>query len=178
MEHLEALWAALLDPETPWGVFDLVFGAVLLLAFVRGLFRGLPNELAEGIGTVLMFLGGMHFYAPFSEWILSHTRLEDPTASRALAYTVIVLVFLVVWKLITFLLRKVLDWSCPRQLRTFGGAVVAVLKTGVLLCIVLAVVLLSGHPVLIEQVIDQSAFGRTVEPYLPRLEEPDGSGDS
>jgi hypothetical protein len=121
---MDELITYLQNPETPFGVFDLVYGTYFLISFIRGLFRGLPEELSQLLGTLLIFWGGSQFYTPVSEYIISHTRLEEPAASKALAYVLIVLVFLIAWKLLTFLIRKTLDWTCPKQLRRFGGAAV------------------------------------------------------
>ncbi|MEX2605889.1 MAG: CvpA family protein [Kiritimatiellia bacterium] len=176
---MDALITYLQDPETPFGVFDLVYGAYFLFAFIRGIFRGLPEELSQLLGTLLIFWGGSRFYTPVSEFIVSHTRLEEPAASKALAYVLIVLVFLIAWKLLTFLIRKTLDWTCPRQLRRFGGAAVGLLKSAIIVCVILAGVLLSGHQVLIDHMIGQSYVGRAALNILPAQTDdaPDGSGN-
>lgn len=180
---MDELITYLQDPETPFGVFDLVYGAYFLFALIRGLFRGLPEELSQLLGTLLVFWGGRQFYTPVSEFIVSHTRLEEPAASKALAYVLIVLVFLIAWKLITFLLRKALDWTCPRQLRRIGGAAVGLLKSVIIVCVILAGLLLSGHQVLIDHMIGQSYVGKTALEFLPfptdapTDDTPDGSGN-
>lgn len=180
---MDELLTYLQDPETPYGIADLVYGAYFLFALFRGFFRGLPEELSQLLGTVLIFWGGSRFYGPVSEFIVSHTRLEEPAASKALAYVLIILVFLIVWKLLTFLIRKTLDWTCPRQLRRFGGAAVGLLKSAIIVCVILAGVLLSGHPILIDHMIGQSYVGRVVLDILPAQtaeptdEAPDGSGN-
>lgn len=180
---MEELFTYLKDPETPFGVFDLVYGTYFLFAFIRGFFRGLPDELSQLLGTLLIFWGGSRFYTPVSEFIIGHTRLEEPAASKALAYVLIVLVFLIAWKLLTFLIRKTLDWTCPKQLRRFGGAAVGLLKSAIIVCVILAGVLLSGHTVLIDHMIQQSYAGRAaldilpVPPAEPTDEAPDGSGN-
>nr|MDA3872678.1 CvpA family protein [Kiritimatiellia bacterium] len=164
---MDELITYLQNPETPFGVFDLVYGTYFLISFIRGLFRGLPEELSQLLGTLLIFWGGSQFYTPVSEYIISHTRLEEPAASKALAYVLIVLVFLIAWKLLTFLIRKTLDWTCPKQLRRFGGAAVGLLKSAIIVCVILAGVLLSGHKVLIDHMIEQSYVGRTALDILP-----------
>lgn len=177
MDILNTFLEYLKDPQTPFGVFDPVYGIVLIFGFIRGVFRGLPEELSQLLGTILMFAASMKFYTPVSAFIMEHTRLDDPTASMALSYLLILLLFMIVWKLITFLLRKVLDWSCPKQLKRMGGAVVGVCKNALLIAVVLAAVLISGHRVLRESMIEKSWFGRKVQNLLPAgiVSEDDGT---
>ncbi|MGA0333620.1 MAG: CvpA family protein [Kiritimatiellia bacterium] len=155
------------DPETPFGLFDLGYAVLLLYGFLRGIFRGLPEELSQLMGTVLIFFGSMYFYRPVSAFIIQHTRLEDPTASKALAYFLIFLVLMLAWKLLTFLIRKTLDWSCPKQIRRLGGALVGTAKNALLIAVVLAAVMISGHQVLKEAMIEQSWYGRQIQALLP-----------
>jgi uncharacterized membrane protein required for colicin V production len=179
MEWLNTLLDYLRNPETPVGVFDLVYGCYFLFSLIRGLFRGLPEELSGLLGTLLVFWGGSRYYGPVSEFIVRHTRLEEPAASRALAYALIILLFLIAWKLLTFLIRKTLDWTCPRQLRRFGGGAVGLIKSGIIICVILAGVLLSGHQVLIDHMIGESYIGSAALNVLPIQpdEDPDGSGN-
>lgn len=167
MESLRPFLNYLQDPGTPFGVFDLIYGSYFLYALVRGAFKGLPAELSNLLGTVLIFYGSARFYHPVSTFIISHTRLDDPTASRALAYLLILLVLMIVWKLITFLIKKTLDWTCPGALKGIGGAAVGLLKSAVIVGVILTLVLISGHEVLRSAMVEESWFGRQFERMLP-----------
>ncbi|MDF3131180.1 CvpA family protein [Kiritimatiellaeota bacterium B1221] len=191
MEALNPFFEYLKNPDTAFGVFDLVYGLLLIYGFIRGLFRGLPEELSQLLGTLLVFFGSMKFYTPISSTIMEHTRLEDPTASLVLSYLLIFLVLMITWKLITLLIRKALDWSCPKQLKRLGGALIGTAKSAVLIVVVLTAVLISDHKVLRRSMIEESGFGRQVSKLLPDnivLKEPaapveaeteeNGSGDT
>ena len=189
MEALNPFFEYLKNPETAFGVFDLVYGLLLLYGFIRGLFRGLPEELSQLLGTVLIFFGSMKFYTPVSNTIMAHTRLEDPTASLVLAYLLIFLVLMITWKLLTFVIRKALDWTCPNQLKRMGGAFIGLVKNAILITVVLTAVLISDHQVLRKSMIDNSGFGKQVikllpdnivspEPAAPAEAEANGSGDA
>ena len=114
MEALTTFLDYLKDPETPYGIFDLVYGIYFIYGFIRGLFRGFPEELSQLLGTVFIFFASIKFYQPVSTFIIENTRLEDPLASKALAYLLIFLCLLLTLKFITYLIRKVLDWTCPK----------------------------------------------------------------
>ncbi len=190
MDALNPFFDYLKNPDTAFGVFDLVYGLLLIYGFIRGLFRGLPEELSQLLGTILVFFGSMKFYTPVSNTIMEYTRLEDPTASLVLSYLLIFLVLMITWKLITFVIRKALDWSCPKQLKRLGGAFVGLAKNSLLIVVVLTAVLISGHKVLRRSMIEESGFGRQVIKWLPasvvsqepavpvEAEEEDGSGDT
>jgi len=167
METISPFLDYLKNPETPFGVFDVVYLLFLMFGFIRGIFRGLPEELSQLLGTILMLYGSMKLYQPVSEFIIAHTRLEDPTASMALSYLLLLLLLMVAWKLLTFLIRKTLDWSCPKQLKRLGGAVIGTLKNAILIVVILAAVLLTGHQVLIESMVEKSWFGRQTLEWLP-----------
>lgn len=167
MDALAPLFDYLNDPETPFGPADLVYATYFLYAFIRGAFRGLPTELSNLLGTVLIFFGSSKFYRPVSDFIMDHTRLEDPTASKALAYLLILLVLMLTWKLVTFLIKKTLDWSCPRALKGIGGAAVGLLKSALIVGVILTLVLISGHQVLGRSLVENSWFGRQFKAIMP-----------
>lgn len=189
MDTVSTFLDYLKDPATPFGMFDLVYAIFLLYGLIRGMFRGLPEELSQLLGTVLVFVGAMKFYQPLSDFMMEHTRLEDPTASLVLSYLLIFLTLMIVWKLITFVIRKALDWSCPKQLKGLGGGAVGLIKNALLIVVVLVAVLISGHQVLRESMIENSWTGTQVLRVLPaavrgqesvpaKEAEPDGSGDA
>ena len=197
MENFQAFVAYLQDPETLFGILDPFYAAYLIYGLVRGLFRGLPEELAQLLGTLLVFAGARMFYQPVSEVMIEHTKLENPDASLALAYLLMVLLFFVAWRVITILLKKAIHWTCPEALHRPGGALLGLAKSTVILCLVLTAVTLSGHTFLQDHLVERSWFGRTtqnvipeaIEEYLPdgfpgresespHREPPDGSGDA
>lgn len=155
------------DPDTPLGVMDAVYGACLLYGLIRGAFRGFAGELAGLLGTLVMLVGAWTCYEPVSAFIMEHTRLDSDAGSNALAYALLVLLFLATWKLVTWLLRKALDWTCPPQIRRSGGALMGVLKSALVLSLILTIVNLSGHGALREQMIRRSWFGRATQNVVP-----------
>lgn len=164
---IEEIWEFFKDPATPLGPIDLVWIIYLIYGFLRGMFRGLPRELAGMLGTSTTLFCAWRFYGPVSEAIREQTRVESEAASSLLAYGMLVLVFLASWKLITFLLRKTLDWTCPDQLQNWGGAVLGLSKAVIIVCVILTAVNLSGHQTLRKELIQNSWFGRTTQSVIP-----------
>ncbi len=157
------------DPDTPFGLWDLFYMVVLLAGFVRGLFKGFSGELASTLGTLLIFLGGWWFYRPVSMFIAEHTRLENEAGAMALAYVLMVFLFLASWKLLTFLLRKLFSWTFPDQIERIGGCILGLFKNALIICIVLITIYLTGHEYLNEHMIERSGFGRLTQEHVPGL---------
>lgn len=167
MEEFQALLDVLKDPETPFGVMDPVYSIYLLYGLVRGIFRGLPEELASLGGTALVIVGAHFFYQPVSELMIANTQLESKEASLALAYLLMILLFFIAWRLITLVIKKALDWTCPRPLTRPGGALLGLSKCILILSILLTAVQLSGHQFLKEHLISRSWIGRGLREVIP-----------
>jgi membrane protein required for colicin V production len=164
---MDELFSTFNDPAGTFGKADLIFGIYLLFGFIRGMFRGLPRELAGLLGTVVSVFVAWKYYAPVSAFIRAHTRVESETGSTLLAYILLMLVLFIAWKTITFLLKKTLDWTCPHQLKRWGGGLLGTAKHLLVLSVVLTVVLLSGEKELTDPLIDHSALGRATQQVVP-----------
>jgi membrane protein required for colicin V production len=155
------------DPETSLGVLDLFYGLYVLYGILRGLFRGFVKESASILGTVITLWGAWSLYPSVSARLLANNLLDHEMASRVLAYILLVFLFLAAWRLVTFLLSKLLSGTMPAQIQRPGGAILGGLKAIVILMIILVAARLSQVEVLEEKMIDQSAFGRLVRDHIP-----------
>lgn len=167
METFNTLIATLMDPDTPYGIMDPVYAIYITYGLVLGLFRGLPEELAHLVGTILVAIGAHFLYQPVSTIMIEHTQLESEEASLALAYLLMVLLFFIVWRLIIFLIKKALDWTCPKPLYRPGGALLGAAKCILVLGVLLSLISLSGHTLLTDHLITRSWLGRSMEHVIP-----------
>lgn len=163
-----SLLAQLQDPASPYGIMDLVFAVYLIFGLIRGLFRGLPAELAGLVGTLLIMIGGWRFYRPVSEFIMVHTRLEGEIPAQTLAYILMVVLFLVTWNLLILMVRKLGEFTFPDALKRSGGALVGTFKSALILCVLLYAVNLSGVSFLKDSLITGTWFGRTTQQVIPQ----------
>ena len=164
-----SVWEYIQHPDTPVGVMDLVFALYIFYGLIRGAFRGFADEVAGLLGTVLVFFGGWRFYRPVSDFMMEKTRIDNEQASRAVAYILMVFLFLVTWKLLTLLLRKLLNLSFPEQIQAPGGALLGGLKCAVVLCVILLAVRLVGHGFLDKHLLQESWYGRTTQQVVPHM---------
>lgn len=158
-----------MDPETPVGLMDVVYSLYIVYGILRGLFRGLSEELAGLVGTGIVFYGGWRFYRPVGLFIQEHTRLENEDSARVLAYVLMVFLFLASWKLVVFLIRKLMKWTFPDQIQAPGGAVLGGAKCALVLCVLLLAVRLLGHGFLDKHMIQDSWMGRTTQEVIPAM---------
>ena len=155
------------DPATPLGPVDMIWVLYLCYGLIRGMFRGLPKELAGMLGTLTTLYCSWRFYGPVSSTIRETTRVESEIASELLAYGLLVLTLLISWKVITLLLLKTLDLTCPEQLQRWGGGLLGLSKATLIVCVFLTAVNLSGYDPLREELIQNSWFGRTTQRVIP-----------
>jgi len=151
----------------PSGQLDWIFLAYIGYGVIRGVFRGLAEELAGLVGTALVFLGSWRVYRPVAEGLRQYTRIENEALSQGAAYVVMFLLFMFVWKIVILLLHKALDRIFPKHLKRPGGALLGGMKSVVVLCVVLMAVQLSGVGFLKEKLVEGTRFGRFTQDVLP-----------
>lgn len=150
------------DPESPLGHMDLVYALFLLYGLLRGLFRGFALEFASILGTLVTLWGAWSFYPAVSQRLLDNNLLENEMASQVLAYLLLVLLILTVWRVITAVLTRLLRFTMPPQLQRPGGALIGVLKSVLILIILLLAVQLSPMDQIRSLMVEQSGFGRLI----------------
>ncbi len=146
---------------------DWVFLAYIAYGVIRGVFRGLSEELAGLLGTLLVFVGAWKYNRPVAAAILRNTRMEDEAMARGLSYLLMAIAFLIAWKVAILLLRKTLDRIFPDHLKRPGGALLGGAKSALALCVVLTAAQLSGIPWLREHVVEGTRFGRFSQEKIP-----------
>lgn len=129
-------------------LLDAGFGIVLLLFLVRGLLRGMVQEIAGLVGLFAGFFFAGRFYTRLVPQI--RQVIADPDWAAAAAYAAIFVAVLVLVALMAAVLRKFMNLTFTSWLDHLLGGVVGGGK-GVLLCAVaLAIMtrLVPGSPFL------------------------------
>ena len=148
-------------------VVDWVFLAYLGFGLIRGFFRGLADELAGLLGTLIVFVAGWRLYRPVSDMLLEHTRMQNEVPAQALAYVLLVVLFLVAWNLLIFILKKIGTLTFPKGLNILGGGFMGLAKCAGIICILLYAVNLSGIRLLQEKLVEETWTGRATQQVVP-----------
>ena len=163
------IWDYLKRPDAVISAVDLLYALLLLGGLLRGMFRGVSGEIAATLGTVITFIGSGRFYRPVSSFLLEKTRMENETAAQGLAYLLLILLFFASWKAITWLLRTLFQRAVPDHIERPLGALLGLVKSTVLLCVLLVLINFSGSVFLRTLFIERSAFGRLTQVAIPTL---------
>ena len=122
---------------------DIAFLAVLGLFTLRGLFRGLVEEVAGLVGVIGGFWLANRHHADAAAYV--GRVVEDPAWVGVLSYVVVFLGVLLVVSIVARIIRKLLVLSFAGWLDHLAGGAVGVAK-GAIICSILLAVLMHFLP--------------------------------
>lgn len=122
---------------------DIAFLAVLGLFTLRGLFRGLVEEIAGLVGVIGGFWLANKHHGAAAEYV--RKVVVDPAWVSILSYVLVFLGVLLVVSLVARVLRRLLELSFAGWLDHLAGGVAGIAK-GVLICSILLALLLQFLP--------------------------------
>ncbi|MEI7465769.1 MAG: CvpA family protein [Burkholderiales bacterium] len=122
----------------PWNAADLAMLAVLLLSMAVGAWRGLAFELMSLLGWFAAYLAAQWFNAV----VAPHVPVGSPGSglNHAAAFALTFIAALIVWGLLAQLLKMLIHATPLSGIDRLLGAAFGVLRGGVLLLAVAAVV--------------------------------------
>lgn len=150
-------------------ILDLICLGVLAFGFVQGAMRGFSGELSRLAGMILSFLIGLWIYEPVGALVQTHTRLADPRAAQALAFTVVAVLVFVIMILLRIGLRRCIRLVVDQPTDAVLGMLTGTLRCGVLLAIVFLVMTMVPHEDANRLFAQESRVGRAFERLLPAL---------
>lgn len=119
-----------------FSVLDIGLGILVLLFLVRGLLRGLVNEVAGLIGLFLGFLlAGRHYPQLLPQFTVV---IESPRLAAAASYAVIFVAVLIVVALCAVIVKRVMVLTLTSWLDNLLGGLVGTAKGVFIASIVLA----------------------------------------
>ena len=153
-----------------FNTFDLVLLALLAVGLLRGIFRGLSGELAGLIGFAVAVLAGWHFYRPLGEYLSETTRMTA-VQSDTTAVVVIVMGALIILWAVSMVMRQIMEVTFRGLLERVGGAIVGVLRYGIVLAALLLVADQFVEGEARRHAIDESYLGQLAVTHLTPLYE-------
>jgi len=121
-----------------WNYLDLIFGGLVLVGALRGLFKGFIIEIASLLALILGVYGAIHFSGFFAQWLVLYVEWKESyinLTAFGLTFTLIIIAVSMLGKFLTKLAKIImLNWLNRLLGFVFGGLKMAVIS-GVLLII-------------------------------------------
>lgn len=119
-------------------ILDIVLLLCFVPAIVKGLSKGLVNELISLASVIVGAWLAFKFSSTLAAWLSGYLQL-DPKAVNVIAFAVIVILVILLLNLIGQLLTKVIQITMLGWLNRLLGMVFAILKTALILGLVIMV---------------------------------------
>jgi len=159
------------------GIVDVAAAALVALAALRGVFRGLSRELAGLVSLVAAAALGILFYRPAGVWLRDHSHLAERPACAA-AFAAIVVGAWIAMMLLHWLLRRVFRVVAEERAERIGGGLAGAASGICLVVVVLVAANLTPNPKLNRRFGDESICGHLLRRTVPYLRElVAGAGD-
>ena len=149
---------------TQFEIIDVVFALLILVAAVRGAFRGFVTEAGSAASLILGIGGAIGFYRPASRLI--SRRFGESMWNPLIAFLVLFLVIYVIVKLVERLLAAVFEKLNLERLDSALGFFLGIGEG--LLLVAVALFLLNWQPFFDpSELLGNSLFARVLFPLLP-----------
>lgn len=152
-------------------VLDIGLGILILLFFVRGMLRGLINEVAGFVGILLgLFLAG-RFYPQLVPQLSN--MIASPKTAAGVSYAIIFIATLIVVALCATIVRRFMTLTFTTWLDSLLGAAVGTAK-GIFICAIVLALMHRFAPdspffdnsVLAEHIHTLAVFARSLLPVF------------
>jgi len=148
-------------------VIDIVFGLLIVIAAIRGAFRGFVTEVGSMAALILGFGGAIVFYKPVAG--LLARQFGTSMWNQLIAFLVLFLILYLVVKLIERMLHNIIERLSLDRLDSALGFFLGIAEGLVVVAVVLFVV--NWQPFFDPQkLLGNSFFARMLFPVLPSPE--------
>ena len=153
-----------------FNMIDILAIIVLLLGILLGFRRRLSGELAHLISMVVAFLVGFFSYQPLGQWLLENSRL-GPRAAQAAVFVFTIILASLAMVLVRTLLKRILSVVLEEETDKMAGGVAGFVKSVLLILIIFLFMNMIPHAYLNRVFGEESAIGRGVLTWMPKIEE-------
>ncbi len=156
----------------PFNTIDIIILALLAIATLRGVMRGLSGELASLISLVVAAVTGWHYYRPLGEYLADTTRMSAMQADTVAFVVVIGGALILLWAL-SIVLKSIMEFTFKGEIERIGGGLMGLTRYALILAAFLIVINQFAAGALKQIVIQESFIGRhtiaQVEPLYTDL---------
>ncbi len=153
-------------------IFDIIIGALLLFAFIRGIMKGFFAEVASLVAIIAGVFVGIH-YAHYLEVYLGNAGYIDwsDETNRIVAFAVTFLTVVLMVILFGKILTKISDIAALGLLNRLLGAIFGTLKIALILSVIFTFFgsINSTIPFVKKETLDESILYNPVKKIAPAL---------
>ncbi|MCB1196610.1 CvpA family protein [bacterium] len=152
--------------EFSW--IDVLIVLITIFFAIRGYKRGLSGELLSIITLFLSFLLAYHYFS-FVAVRLERSIGLVPVIANIFGYIIVFVSVYIVCSAISFLIKKIMQWSFVAGLDKAGGVLFGVVRSICLVSVVLVLLGMLHMPSLSNRIAERSFLARyimLVSPYI------------
>jgi membrane protein required for colicin V production len=153
-------------------IFDIIIGALLLFAFVRGIMKGFFAEVASLVAIIAGVFVAVH-YAHYLEVYLGNASYIDwsDETNRIAAFAVTFLTVVLVVILLGKILTKIADITALGLLNKLLGAILGTLKIALIISVIFTFFdSINGTiPFVKQETLDESVLYNPIKKIVPTL---------
>ena len=151
-------------------IVDIIAIVVVLIGILLGFRRRFSGELAHLVSIIVAFIVGLMTYRPLGYWLLENSRLGS-RAAHAVAFVSTIVLASLVMVLIRTLLKRIISVVLEEETDKIAGVVAGFIKSTLFILIVFLFMNMIPHDYLNRIFGEESAIGRVVLRFMPRIEE-------
>ncbi len=151
------------------GILDIVFILIIVVAALRGAFRGMIQEIISLAALFISLLLAAVYYPDAAHWIRSRSSLDE--SSTLIAYAFIFIISFILFKLLQKAVVSMMNESSMESTDRLLGFFFGLLE-GVLICFLLVYLINFQHILNLDGLTDNSAIVPYLERFLPALDKP------
>ncbi|HEY8240719.1 MAG TPA: CvpA family protein [Kiritimatiellia bacterium] len=144
-----------------FNVVDAAIAVVVLVGVLGGIRRGLSGELARLIAAGVALYVAWKFAEPLADWLMQKQPMSY-TRGYAMAFIGITAAALALTFVLRIMLRSVMEFAFRGRIERIGGALCALVRSGIVVAFVVLLVSLAPEGELRAAVCDESFVGSAV----------------
>jgi|GEM_PF-973524 len=150
-------------------IFDIASIAILVILGIRGLVRGLSEELEGLVVLFASLFGAWRFYPYVSEKIIHHTRLGEGIITDSLAYVLLFIGIGIGAKLIMVVVSGIFQVVFKGPVERVGGLIAGLAQAAGIIAIVILIATAVNLPIVKQNVLVESKIGSFGSERIPEL---------
>lgn len=153
-------------------IFDIIIGAILLFAFVRGIMKGFFAEVASLVAIIAGVFVAVHYAENIEYYLVNSTAINwSDETNRIVSFAITFLAVVILVILIGKILTKIADITALGMLNKLLGGVFGALKFALILSIIFTFFgsVNNTIPFIKQETLDESVMYNPVKKIAPAL---------